>query len=82
MKYDKLGFIIVLLNMLLSAFLLSSNEDKLIMFITAIISNVIAIIFNSIAIKLANKKGKNIISLVLNILILGLIIILHLINII
>ena len=82
MKYDKLGFIIVLLNILLNTFLLSSNEDKFIMFITATISNLIAISFNCVSIKLANKKCKNIISLIINILILITICILHFLSII
>lgn len=70
MKKDNFGASIVLINIVISLFLLTMKDDKVSYFIVAIISNIIAIIFNVFVLNKQNKKLMNIISLVINIIIL------------
>ena len=70
MKKDNFGALVVLINMVLTLFLLTMKEDKITYFIVCIISNIIAIIFSIFVLKSQNKKLMNIISLVINIIIL------------
>ena len=70
MKKDNFGVTIVLINLVLSLFLLTMKEDKTSYFIVTIMSNIIAIIFNIFVINNQNKKMINIISLFINIIIL------------
>ena len=46
MKKDNFGTLIILINIVLSLFLLTMKEEKLTYFIVCIISNIIAIIFS------------------------------------
>ena len=68
MKKDNFGITIILINLLLSLFLLTIKEEKFTYFIVTIISNIIAIIFNIFVIKNQNRKMINIISLFINII--------------
>lgn len=70
MKKDNFGVTIVLINLVLSLFLLTMKEEKFTYFIVCIISNIIAIIFSIFVLKSQNKKLMNIVSLVINIIIL------------
>lgn len=70
MKKDNFGASIVLINIVISLFLLTMKDDKVSYFIVSIISNIIAIIFNIFVLNKQNKKLMNIISLVINIIIL------------
>ena len=70
MKKDNFGITIVLINIVLSLFLLTMKEEKLTYFIVTIISNLIAIIFSIFVLKNQNKKLMNIVSLVLNVIVL------------
>lgn len=70
MKKDNFGASIVLINIVISLFLLTMKDDKVSYFIVAIISNIIAIIFNVFVLNKQNKKLMNVISLVINIIIL------------
>ena len=70
MKKDNFGTLIILINIVLSLFLLTMKEEKLTYFIVCIISNIIAIIFSIFVLKNQNKKLMNIVSLVINISIL------------
>ena len=70
MKRDNFGALVVLINMVLTLFLLTMKEEKLTYFIVCIISNIIAIIFSIFVLKSQNKKLMNVISLVINIIIL------------
>lgn len=70
MKKDNFGTLIILINIVLSLFLLTMKEEKLTYFIVCIISNIIAIIFNIFILKNQNKKLMNIVSLVINIIVL------------
>lgn len=81
-EMEKSGIYILLINIIISLFLLTSEGEILVYWITALISNVIAIIFNIYAINISKKKITNIICLVLNIAVLILLIIYGIINII
>ena len=70
MKKDNFGKLIILINIVLSLFLLTMKEEKLTYFIVCIISNIIAIIFSIFVLKNQNKKLMNIVSLVINIIVL------------
>ena len=70
MKKDNFGASIVLINIVLTLFLLTIKEDKVSYFIVAIISNIIAIMFSIFVLNKQNKKLMNVISLVMNIIIL------------
>lgn len=70
MKKDNFGITVVLINIVLSLFLLTIKEDKISYFIVTIISNIIAVIFSIFVLKNQNKKLMNIVSLVLNVFIL------------
>lgn len=70
MKKDSFGASIVLINIVISLFLLTMKDDKVSYFIVAIVSNIIAIIFNIFVLNKQNKKLMNVISLVINIIIL------------
>lgn len=69
MKKDNFGITVVLINIVLSLFLLTIKEDKISYFIVTIISNIIAVIFSIFVLKNQNKKLMNIVSLVLNVFI-------------
>ena len=56
MKKDNFGALVVLINIVLTLFLLTMKEDKITYFIVCIISNIIAIIFS---IFVLNKQNKN-----------------------
>ena len=70
MKKDNFGALVVLINIVLTLFLLTMKEDKITYFIVCIISNIIAIIFSIFVLNKQNKKLMNAISLVINIIIL------------
>ena len=70
MKKDNFGALVVLINIVLTLFLLTMKEDKITYFIVCIISNIIAIIFSIFVLKSQNKKLMNIVSLVINIIVL------------
>lgn len=70
MKKDNFGTLIILINIVLSLFLLTMKEDKITYFIVCIISNIIAIIFSIFVLKNQNKKLMNVVSLVINIIVL------------
>ncbi len=70
MKKDNFGALVVLINIVLTLFLLTMKEDKMSYFIVAIISNIIAIIFSIFVLNKQNKKLMNVISLVTNIIIM------------
>lgn len=70
MKKDNFGASIVLINIVLTLFLLTMKDDKVSYFIVALVSNIIAIIFNVFVLNKQNKKLMNVISLVINIIIL------------
>ncbi len=70
MKKDNFGTLIILINIVLTLFLLTMKEEKLTYFIVCIISNIIAIIFSIFVLKNQNKKLMNVISLVINIIVL------------
>ncbi len=70
MKKDNFGTLIILINIVLSLFLLTMEEEKLTYFIVCIISNIIAIIFSIFVLNKQNKKLMNIVSLVINIIVL------------
>lgn len=70
MKKDNFGASIVLINIVLTLFLLTMKDDKVSYFIVAIISNIIAIMFSIFVLNKQNKKLMNVISLVMNIIIL------------
>ena len=70
MKKDNFGVLVVLINIVLTLFLLTMKEDKTTYFIVCIISNIIAIIFSIFVLNKQNKKLMNVISLVINIIIL------------
>ena len=70
MKKDNFGASIVLINIVLTLFLLTIKEDKVSYFIVAIISNIIAIMFSIFVLNKQNKKLMNVISLVINVIIL------------
>lgn len=70
MKKNNFGITVVLINIVLSLFLLTMKEEKLTYFIVTIISNIIAIIFSIFVLKNQNKKLMNIVSLVLNVIVL------------
>ena len=70
MKKDNFGTLIILTNIVLTLFLLTMKEEKLTYFIVCIISNIIAIIFSIFVLKSQNKKLMNIVSLVINIIVL------------
>ena len=70
MKKDNFGALVVLINIVLTLFLLTMKEDKITYFIVCIISNIIAIIFGIFVLNKQNKKLMNVISLVINIIIL------------
>lgn len=67
---DKFGSLIVLINIIITLFMLSTKDINYSYYIVTIISNVIAIIFSIYIIKHAKKKIINIISLIINLLIL------------
>lgn len=71
---DKFGIYILAINIIISLFLLSTEGEKMPLIITAVVSNGVAIIFNIVAIIKAKKKLTNIITLFLNVLVLGIII--------
>ena len=71
---DKFGIYILLINIIISLFLLSTEGEKMPLIITAVVSNGVAIIFNIVAIMKAKKKLINIVTLVLNALVLGIIV--------
>lgn len=70
MKKDNFGTLIILINIVLSLFLLTMKEEKNTYFIVCMISNIIAIIFSIFILKNQNKKLMNIVSLVINIIVL------------
>ena len=70
MKKDNFGALVVLINIVLTLFLLTMKEDKITYIIVCIISNIIAIIFSIFVLNKQNKKLMNVISLVINIIIL------------
>lgn len=70
MKKDNFGALVVLINIVLTLFLLTMKEDKITYFIVCIISNIIAITFSIFVLNKQNKKLMNVISLVINIIIL------------
>lgn len=70
MKKDSFGTLIILINIVLSLFLLTMKEEKNTYFIVCMISNIIAIIFSIFILKNQNKKLMNIVSLVINIIVL------------
>lgn len=70
MKKDNFGILIILINLLLSLFLLTIKEEKLTYFIVTIMSNIIAIIFNIFVLNKQSKKLMNVVSLVINIIIM------------
>lgn len=70
MKKDNFGASIVLINIVITLFLLTMKDDKVSYFIVALVSNIIAIIFNVFVLNKQNKKLMNVISLVINIIIL------------
>ena len=70
MKKDNFGASIVLINIVLTLFLLTMKDDKVSYFIVAIISNIIAIMFSIFVLNKQNKKLMNVISLVINVIIL------------
>ena len=72
---NKFGIYIVLINIIITLFMLTSKDINTSYYIITIISNIIAIIFNIYIIKNTKKKTLNIISLILNMLILFCIII-------
>ena len=71
---DKFGIYILLINIIISLFLLSTEGEKGPLIITAVVSNGVAIIFNIVAIMKAKKKLINIVTLVLDALVLGIIV--------
>lgn len=75
-EIDKFGINIVLINVILILFMLTTKiDEKIVLIIVASVSNIAAIIFNVLVLKKSNKKTINIITLIVNILILiGLII--------
>lgn len=70
MKKDNFGTLIILINIVFSLFLLTMKEEKNTYFIVCMISNIIAIIFSIFILKNQNKKLMNIVSLVINIIVL------------
>ena len=70
MKKDNFGALVVLINIVLTLFLLTMKEDKITYFIVCIISNIIAIIFSIFVLNKQNIKLMNVISLVINIIVL------------
>ena len=71
---DKFGIYILLINIIISLFLLSTEGEKGPLIITAIVSNGVALVFNIVALAKSKKKLVNIVTLVLNVLVLGIIV--------
>lgn len=67
---NRFGIYILLINIIISLFLLSSEGDKLPFIITTLVSNIIAIIFNIVVIIKSNKRIVNYVTGVGNILVL------------
>ena len=74
-EIEKFGFTTVLVNIIITLFMLTSKDINYSYYIVTIISNVIAIIFSIYLIRHAKKKILNIISLGFNIIIFILVLI-------
>lgn len=75
LEKNKFGLYVVLINIILTLFMLTNDNIDLSYYIVTIISNVVAIIFSIYILKHDKKKILDIIFLICNILILILVII-------
>ncbi len=67
------GTYVFLINVIITLFLLTSDDINYVYYIVAIISNIIAIGFNAIIIKTNTQKAFNIIALILNIIVIAIV---------
>lgn len=69
-EIDKFGIYILIINVIIILFMITSKNALISYYIVSIISNIIAIVFNSMIIKECKKKKINIITLIINLLVL------------
>ncbi len=67
------GTYVFLINVIITLFLLTSDDINYVYYIVAIISNIIAIGFTAIIIKTNTQKAFNIIALILNIIVVAIV---------
>lgn len=73
---NRFGIYVLLTNIIISLFLLSSEGDKEPLIITTLVSNVVAIVFNLFVLFKSKKKIINILTLIINVIVLSVVLIL------
>lgn len=73
---NRFGIYVLLINAIISLFLLSSEGDKEPLIITTLVSNVVAIVFNLFVLFKSQKKIINILTLIINVMVISVVLIL------